>query len=149
MQFKLLRHRANVKFANSAATISLAASLLLSPVAAPAWAQGMPPEQIKNILDMTRQNWVSFRDWQGQELIYFTHLESWKCGIDFVFYGLNEGPLDNMWELDACDPANPNVVLKEKPYLEFAPGTVQSISVQLVYPDGTKSSVETFPYQPQ
>jgi len=111
-------------------------------------AQGMPPEQIKQILDVTKANWVAFRDWQGQQLIYFTHLESWKCGIDYVFYGLNGGPLDQMWELDECDPDKPNAVLKEKPYIELPAGSTQSISVQLVYPNGTKSPVETFEYKP-
>lgn len=110
----------------------------------PAHAQGMPPEQIKQILDLTKTSWVSFRDWNGQQLIYFTHLESWRCGIDFVFYGLNGGTLDQMWELDACDPANPNAVLKEKPYIELPLGSAQSINVQLVFPDGSKSAVETF-----
>lgn len=114
------------------------------PALSGASAQGMPPQQIKQILDLTKANWVSFRDWNGQQLIYFTHLESWKCGIDFVFYGLNDGPLDQMWELDACDPANPNAVLKDKPYIELPLNSVQFIKVQLIYPDGTKSSVETF-----
>jgi len=117
--------------------------------AGPAAAQGMPPEQIKNILDLTKTSWVSFRDWQGQELIYFTHLESWKCGIDYVFYGLNGGPLDREWLLDECDPNNPNVVLKDKPYIELPLGSAQSISVQLIFKDGTKSTVETFQYTPQ
>ena len=125
---------------------NLSPLFLLSPH--PANAQGMPPEQIKQILDVTKANWVSFRDWQGQQLIYFTHLESWKCGIDYVFYGLNGGPLDQMWELDECDPDNPNAVLKDKPYIELPAGSTQSISVQLVYPDGSKSLVETFEYKP-
>jgi len=124
-------------------------SLLPFAAPAPAAAQGMPPEQIKQILDLTKANWVSFRDWQGQELIYFTHLESWKCGIDYVFYGLNGGPLDQEWQLDECNPDNPNAVLKEKPYIELPLGSAQSISVQLIFPDGTKSAVETFEYKPQ
>lgn len=130
---------------------ALAAGLFVAPppFADQAKAQGMPPEQIKQILDMTKTSWVSFRDWQGQQLIYFTHLEAWKCGIDYVFYGLNDGPLDQMWELDTCNPDNPNAVLKDKPYIELPAGSTQSISVQLIYPDGTKSPVETFLYKPQ
>jgi len=130
---------------------ALAASLYVAPgpFADTATAQGMPPEQIKQILDVTKTSWVSFRDWQGQQLIYFTHLEAWKCGIDYVFYGLNGGPLDQIWELDACNPDNPNAVLKDKPYIELPAGSTQSISVQLIYPDGTKSPVETFLYKPQ
>ncbi|CTQ53672.1 hypothetical protein LP7551_02197 [Roseibium album] len=136
-----------MRFFNSAV---LYLSLSLFPLSAttPVSAQGMPPEQIKNILDLTKTSWVSFRDWRGQQLIYFTHLESWKCGIDYVFYGLNGGPLDQMWELAECDPANPNVVLKEKPYIELPANSTQSISVQLIFPDGTKSAVETFNYKP-
>lgn len=129
----------------------LSATLCILPVTAsvPAKAQGMPPEQIKQILEVTKTSWVAFRDWEGQDLIYFTHLEAWKCGIDYVFFGLNGSPLEEIWELDACDPDNPNAVLKDKPYLEMPDGSVQSISVQLVFPDGTKSTVETFPYKPQ
>ncbi|MET1411365.1 hypothetical protein ABVF61_03800 [Roseibium sp. HPY-6] len=130
---------------------TLAASLSILPLSdiERAHAQAMPPEQIKQILDMTKASWVSFRDWQGQQLIYFTHLEAWKCGIDYVFYGLNGGPLDQMWELAECDPDNPNAVLKDKPYIELPAGSTQSISVQLIYPDGSKSPVETFQYKPQ
>ena len=132
-------------------TTALCLGIVLTPLAAsaPASAQGMPPEQIKQILDLTKANWVAFRDWQGQELVYFTHLESWKCGIDYVFYGLNDGPIDQEWELDECDPDNPNAVLKDKPYIERPPGSTQSISVQLIFPDGTKSQVERFEYKPQ
>lgn len=124
---------------------ALLASALL---AGPACAQGMPPEQIKQIVEMTRANWVSFRDWDGRLLIYFTHLEAWKCGIDVVFYGFDDGPLDRMWELEACDPAAPNAVTRDMPYLSLPAGSVRSIKVQLIYKDGTKSSPETFVYNP-
>lgn len=130
------------------ATLAASLSFSMLSLSGPAGAQGMPPEQIKQILDVTKANWVAFRDWEGQQLIYFTHLESWKCGIDYVFYGLNGGPLDQMWELDECDPDNPNAVLKDKPYIELPMGSTQSISVQLVYPDGSKSAVETYQYKP-
>lgn len=136
-----------MRFLTSSA-LAASLSIMTLSVSGQATAQGMPPEQIKQILDVTKANWVAFRDWEGQQLIYFTHLESWKCGIDFVFYGLNDGQLDQMWELDECDPDNPNAVLKDKPYIELPAGSTQSISVQLVYPDGSKSSVETYQYKP-
>lgn len=128
---------------------ALCLPLALAPIGSTASAQGMPPEQIKQILDLTKANWVSFRDWQGQELIYFTHLESWKCGIDYVFYGLNDDPIEQEWQLEACHPDNQNVVLKDKPYLELPLGSAQSISVQLIFKDGTKSAVERFEYKSQ
>jgi hypothetical protein len=76
-------------------------------------------------------------------------LESWKCGIDYVFYGLNDDPIEQEWQLEACDPDNQNVVLKDKPYLELPLGSAQSISVQLIFKDGTKSAVERFEYKSQ
>jgi len=128
----------------------LAASIFSLATAAggSASAQGMSPEQIKPIVEMTKANWVAFRDWQGNQLIYFTHLEAWKCGIDYVFYGLDDGPLDELWTLEECNPKNPNAVTKEKPYLTFPANSVKQIRVQLIYPDGTKSAVETFVYDP-
>lgn len=116
-------------------------------VAAPATAQ-MSDDQIKQILTLTRANWVAFRDWQGNQLIYFTHLEAWKCGIEAVHYGLDEAPVETVWQLEACNPKAPNTVTKERPYLTLPAGSVKSISVQLTFKDGTKSSVETFSYDP-
>ncbi|GAB4532832.1 MAG: hypothetical protein Tsb0019_34500 [Roseibium sp.] len=130
-----------------AAVVCLGIALSPGVLSAPAGAQGMPPEQIKQILDVTKANWVSFRDWQGQDLVYFTHLEAWKCGIEYVFYGVNDGPIDQEWQLDPCDPDTPNAVLKDKPYIEFPGGSLHSVSVQLIYPDGTRSAVERFEYK--
>jgi hypothetical protein len=130
-----------------AAAVCLGLALAPCVFGAPAKAQGMPPEQIKQILEVTKASWVSFRDWQGQDLAYFTHLEAWKCGIEYVFYGVNDGPIDQEWQLDPCDPDNPNAVLKDKPYIEYPGGSLQSVSVQLIYPDGTRSPVERFEFK--
>ena len=32
----------------------------------------MPLDQVKNILNLTRDSWISFREFNGQQLIYFT-----------------------------------------------------------------------------
>ncbi|AXS41256.1 hypothetical protein [Breoghania sp. L-A4] len=108
----------------------------------------MPDEQVKQILTMTKANWVAFRDWQGRQLIYFTHLEAWKCGIGAVRYGLNDDPVETVWTLEACNPNAPNAVTKEIPYLSLPANSAQSISVQLTFKDGTTSAIETFAYDP-
>ncbi len=113
----------------------------------PASAQ-MGDEQVKQILTMTKANWVAFRDWQGRQLIYFTHLEAWKCGIEAVRYGLNDDPVQTEWTLEACNPKAPNQVTKEMPYLSLPANAARSISVQLTFKDGTTSAVETFTYDP-
>lgn len=103
--------------------------------------QAMPPKQMKQILNMTQNNWVSFRDFNGKQLIYFTHLESYTCGIKAVHYSINTDRLDKKWELQVCDSKNPMAVTKEIIYLIMPLGTAKSIAVQLTFMDGTKSEV--------
>ena len=101
----------------------------------------MPPNQIKQILNMTQNNWVSFRDFNGKQLIYFTHFESYSCGIKEVRYSINSDDLDKVWELQACDSKNPMAVTKDIIYLTMPLGTVKSITVQVTFTDGTKSEI--------
>ena len=101
----------------------------------------MPPEQMKQILNMTQNNWVSFRDYNGKQWIYFTHLESYTCGIKEVHYSINSDALDKVWELQPCDPKNPMAVTKDIIYLTMPLGTAKSIAVQVTFTDGTKSKI--------
>jgi len=104
-------------------------------------ANAMPPDQMKKILNMTQNSWVSFRDFNGKQLIYFTHLEAYTCGIKEVHYSLNSNDLDKVWELQACESKGISGVKKELIYLTLPLGTAKSISVQLLFVDGTKSEV--------
>ncbi|MBO6755918.1 MAG: hypothetical protein JJ902_06295 [Roseibium sp.] len=127
----------------------LAAAALATLVGStPVAAAGLSPEQIKPILEMTSDSWVAFRDWQGNQLIYFTHLESWTCGLNAVTYGVNGEPVDQVWPLQPCDPDAPNAITKDKPYLTFPAGSIATIAVQLTYKDGSRSAVTNFTYKP-
>ena len=101
----------------------------------------MPPAQMKQILNMTKTSWVSYRDFNGKQLIYFTHLESYTCGIKEVKYSINSDELDRVWELQPCDEKNPMAMTKEIPYLSLKLDTAQSISLQLKFIDDTVSEV--------
>ena len=104
-------------------------------------ASAMPPKQMKQILNMTQNNWVSFRDFNGKQLIYFTHLESYTCGIKEVRYSINSDDLDKVWELQPCVTKNPMSVTKDIIYLTMPLATAKSIAVQVTFADGTKSEV--------
>jgi hypothetical protein len=104
-------------------------------------ASAMPPDQIKQILNMTKGSWVSFRDFNGKQLIYFTHLESYACGIKTVHYSINSDVLDRVWELQPCDPQNPNAVTKDIIYLTLPLGTAKSIAVKVTFADGSDSEI--------
>jgi len=101
----------------------------------------MQPEQLKKILHLTQNSWVSFRDFNGQQLIYFTHLEAYTCGIKEVRYSLNSNTLDKVWTLQPCVSDGISKITKDLIMLHLPLGTAQSIDVQLTFTDGTKSEI--------
>ncbi len=115
--------------------------VLAAMYAGAAWAQSSLLGQEKKILGMIKDSWVSFRDFNGQQLIYFTMLESYRCGILQVRFSINSDKLDKIWQLQPCDPKKPNAITTDRPYLALPPGTASSIAVQLVFSDGTLSEV--------
>lgn len=117
----------------------LPALLLLATLLAgfPALAQ---TGQEKAILEMTKDRWLSFRTHEGQKLVYFTHLESWRCGIDRVRYSIDSDALDRTWRLEPCDPSQPDAIGKA-PYAALPAGGARSVSVELTYTDGTTSGI--------
>lgn len=108
--------------------------------AGPAAAQGLLGQEPK-VLDMTRGSWAYFRDYNSRQLVYFTHLEAYKCGIAAVRYSLNSDALDKSWTLQPCDPKKPHNITTDKPYIALPLGTAKSITVQLTFNDGSKSKV--------
>lgn len=101
----------------------------------------MPPEQMKKLLKMTQKSWVSFRDFNGQQLIYFTHLEAYTCGINEVHYSINTDDLDKVWTLQPCVSDGFSKIRTDLILLKLPLGTAKSIDVQLTFKDGTKSEV--------
>lgn len=120
-------------------TTLAAAAIILTLLTSTAHA--MPPEQIKPVLNMTKNSWISFRDFNGKQLIYFTHLESYTCGIKQVRYSINSDALDQTWELQPCDPNNPLKITKELIYLTLPLGTAKSIAVKLTFTDDSESEI--------
>ncbi len=120
-------------------TLLIASAILLTTISLA--SNAMPPEQIKQVLNMTKNSWVSFRDYDGKQLIYFTHLESYTCGIEQVRYSINSDALDQTWQLQPCDPKEPLKITKDKIYLTMPLGTAKSIAVKLTFTDGSESEV--------
>ena len=115
-------------------------SLLLSSL--PAAAQFTTAEAVRPILDATKANWVAVRRFNGQDLLYFTHLESWRCGLEAVLFGVNGAPPVALYDLAPCDPSNPNAIPEgHLPYLAYEENSIQSVTVQVVYDDGVVSEV--------
>ncbi|WP_164661094.1 hypothetical protein [Tropicibacter sp. Alg240-R139] len=96
--------------------------------------------EIKPILGATRGNWIGVREYDGQDLLYVTHLWSWRCGLVELRIGIN-GTAPEVWPLPTCheDEPAPNAIKEQDglPYGVFDLGSVQAIEVQLTYDDLT------------
>lgn len=125
--------------ARRAATLVVAA-LAIVAMAGPASAQGLAGLE-KQVLPMTRANWVAFRNWGGRQFVYFTHLMAYRCGLAEVRYRLEPGAKEAVFPLPPCDPQNPHAIdaATYPPYLDLPLGTATGVAVQVVYKDGEES----------
>ena len=94
--------------------------------------------EVRPILGATRGSWVAVREYDGQDLLYVTHLWSWRCGLAQIRIGLN-GAEPEVWPLPPChaDQSSPNAIQEGDglPYRSFPLGSVQSVHVEVTYDD--------------
>lgn len=102
--------------------------------------------EIKPILDATRANWIAVREYDGKDLLYFTHLLSWRCGLSEIRYGLNGAVPDKVWPMEPCydTEPQPNALKMEgaEIYLTEPLSSIQTISISVTYDDGTTTSAD-------
>ncbi len=116
------------------------AAAVLAGLAAPAQAQGLAGME-KTVLPMTTGNWVAFRNFDGKQWVYFTHLVVYRCGLSEVRYSLDSDALDQTFPLQPCDEQNPHALdpVAFPPYLALPLGSAEMIAVQVVFDDGEES----------
>lgn len=94
--------------------------------------------EVKPILSATRGAWVAVREWEGQDLIYVTHLWAWRCGLMQIELSVNAGAYE-LWPLPECHMgiAAPNSILETDglPYRAFGLGAVIEVGVRVTYDD--------------
>lgn len=129
--------------------IALAAALFAGLTSTATAQNFTTAAEIKPIVDMTRSSWVAVREWEGQDLLYFTHLEAWRCGMDQVRYFVNTGK-PQVREMEECyvDSPTPNAIKMEGhlPYDTHPLGSIETITVEVTLDDGTVLK-ETFERQ--
>lgn len=120
--------------------LSLVAAGLLA--ATPAMAQQFTTAaEIRPILEATRASWLALRPWDGKELLYFTHLESWRCGMAEVRFSVNSSAATRVWDMPPCQigTAQPNAIPADRlPFAELPPDALQTVTVVVVLVDGTE-----------
>lgn len=119
------------------ALIGLTAALLATTTSAQTFTTAA---EVKPILTATKPNWVAVREFDGQDLLYFTNLLAWRCGVASVSYSLNGGPAQDL-PMEPCheDTAQPNALLMDSilPYLTLPLSSVESLSVTVTFDDDT------------
>jgi hypothetical protein len=98
----------------------------------------------KMMIEQTWTGWIAFDVSGSRGNLYFTALSAFSCGISEVKYGFNSAPLDKVLELPECNPDQPfSIPDGFTPYLKVG-DEVKSMSVEVIYADGTKSGVKKF-----
>ncbi|MGV3548143.1 hypothetical protein [Rhizobium sp.] len=134
--------------------------LLIAAMALPALAQENDEDEYKPelpdmtlykaMLDANRQpGWVQFRNFADRQLIYFTALQTMRCRLSEVRYSVNSDALDLRFPLGDCDPQQPYNLPADDPdnkyiYNSYAPGEVKTITIQVVWEDGSGSEIVTY-----
>jgi len=95
------------------------------------------------MLDAIRTRWIAVREYDGQDLLYFTNLLAWRCGLSAIHYSVNGGA-ETRWNAEPCydNEASPNAQkdLDKLPYTSFPLGSVTSVTVRIEYDDGDTDS---------
>lgn len=116
---------------------------LTSPVQAQSFTTA---KEVRPILELTRPQWIGVREWEGQDLLYFTHLESWRCGLQSVEFGMNGDDPTQQYQLGSCDEtsANPNALDLENhlPFIALPAQSIGTVKIRITFDDGTSDEAE-------
>jgi hypothetical protein len=100
--------------------------------------------EIAPILEATRANWIAVREYEGRDLVYFTQVLSWRCGLSEIRYGLNGAAAETVLPMEPCyeNEAQPNALKFDQGvevYLAEPLKSVQSVDVVLKLDDGSEA----------
>ncbi|GKY89066.1 hypothetical protein [Sinisalibacter aestuarii] len=95
--------------------------------------------EVRPMLDATKAGWVAVREYDGKDLLYFTNLLVWRCGLDAIHYSVNGGA-ERLWDGERCyeGDAVPNAQKDSSklPFVSFPLGSVETVAVRITYDDG-------------
>jgi hypothetical protein len=101
--------------------------------------------EVGPILEMTQKNWAAVREYDGQDLVYFSHVFSWRCGLKAAKYSINDEPLKDL-EMPDCHMKyqQPNALIDNEALMTFKRyelGSVKSVRVDVLLDNLTVQSV--------
>lgn len=120
---------------------AIAGVLSLSALAQGAMAENFTTAaEVRPILQATKPQWIALRNYDGHDLLYFTNLLSWRCGLSEIFYSVNGAEM-LPFAMEPCylDTAQPNALKAETLdaiLVSFPPGTVDTVDLNVIFDDG-------------
>lgn len=104
--------------------------------------------EVKMILDATKDGWIGVRNWNGDDVLYFSNLLAWRCGTHEISYAINGADMQVL-PMEPCyiDEPAPNAIKVDgdiQPYLVFPENSIETIEVHVLYDD---LSEVTVPYE--
>lgn len=92
--------------------------------------------------------WAQFRNYNGEQWIYFTTLQTLHCRLAEIRYSVNSEALDKTFPLVDCNPQNPMALPPDAGVdniaIRLPPGTANTIAVQVVWEDGSASEIAVY-----
>jgi len=98
----------------------------------------------KYILDLTKNSWASFRDWDGKLLVYFTHLMTHRGVLEKIEYGIDKDTPDTNYEFPVYEKPGNAPIESDTPVYFDVPLETQYLTVQLTFKDGTQTEIVRF-----
>ncbi len=98
-----------------------------------------------SILGTLRNAWISYRDYDGKLLVYFTTLMSYRGALTRIEYGIDKDVPDQEWEFPEWDKPGTALITKDVPTFRAIPKTTRFITVRLSFKDGTRTDVVKYP----
>lgn len=119
---------------------------LHGPFAFPFKARQESQDANRRILEATTTSWLSFRDYDGKRLLYFSHLMAYRGSIKSIKYGLNSTVPTKNFRFPAWRKGGLAPIDERTPLYKSVPRSTRFATVQLTYKDGSKSAVHRFDY---
>ena len=133
---------------STAAVAFLALSLPLSAQTAPP-TDFTTPEGAAYIHQAIKDQILSFKEEGEQDYIYFTAILGWRCGVQELYYGLNDELPVNRFPMEPCnrDLRQPNTSkfrdLTYPFFITVPKGTAQKVKLRVIYEDGNSATFES------
>ncbi len=97
----------------------------------------------KGILLQTWTSWVVPPSSKGGHL-YFSHLLSYRCGLEKIEYAFNNSDRFETWPMPECDFSDPLGVAEDVEISRIIPASTRNVQVRLTFFDGSQSELRNY-----